>query len=107
MLHVGVPFVLDRRVEMKRVASAERLRERMLHSKHGWRARDLDRLYKGYGFEERSKVPHVVYFHPRYPYLTATVTRSSGALPAGYVDTALDLLDELDGLLSRSEDGPE
>jgi predicted RNA binding protein YcfA (HicA-like mRNA interferase family) len=68
----------------------------MARSKGGWRARDLDRLYRGFGFDHRQGGPHVVYFHPRFPTLTATVTRSSGTLPKGYIETAMELLDLLD-----------
>jgi hypothetical protein len=48
----------------------------------------------------------VVYFHPRFPTLTATVTRSSGTLPKGYVETALELLDLLDALVDRDREVP-
>jgi predicted RNA binding protein YcfA (HicA-like mRNA interferase family) len=76
----------------------------MRRSKSGWRARDLEHLYAGFGFHTRSRGPHVVYFHPDYPQLQATVTRSSGSLPPGYVATALDLLDELDKILADARE---
>ena len=83
-------------------SAATKLRARMARTKSGWRARDLDRLYRGFGFDARQRGPHVVYFHPRFPILTAAVTRSSGALPPGYVETALDLLDRLDALIGQA-----
>ena len=82
-------------------SAATKLRARMARTTSGWRARDLDRLYRGFGFVARNRGPHVVYFHPRFPTLTAAVTRSSGALPRGYVETALDLLDRLDEFIGQ------
>ncbi len=68
----------------------------MARSKGGWRARDLDRLYRGFGFEYRKGGPHTVYFHPRFPDLTAAVTHASGTLPPAYVTDALELLNLLE-----------
>jgi hypothetical protein len=79
-----------------------KLRARMGRSASGWRARDLERLYRGFGFVKRQRGPHDVYFHPRFPHLTATVTRASGTLPPGYVEAALDLLDALDALVAQA-----
>lgn len=83
-------------------SAAAKLRGRMGRSKSGWRARDLARLYRGFGFTERQGGAHTVYFHPRFPTLTATVTRSSGTLPKGYIETALELLILLEALIEQA-----
>lgn len=58
--------------------------ERTRHTKAGWRLRDLDRLYVGFGFERVEGARHTLYVHPSYPELRATVTRSDPP-PIGYV----------------------
>ena len=83
--------------------SANRLRERMRRSKTGWGFDDLDLLYKGHDFVRREGGKHVIYTHSKYPELRATVSRSS-SLDAGYIRSALQLLDQLD-VLQRSASG--
>ena len=73
---------------------AQKLFERMTRSKSGWKARDLEALYLGFGFQKREGGKHVVYSHPEFPQLRATVTRARN-LPRGYVQTALSLINEL------------
>ena len=70
------------------------LLQRMRNSKNGWRFRDLDRLYTGFGFESREGGSHCVYSHPEHPELIATVTRSR-TLAVGYIVHALSLIDAL------------
>lgn len=83
--------------------AAEKLRERMRATKHGWTADDLESLYEGFGFTYRDRGKHRVYSHPAYPALIATVARGN-KLPVGYVQFALKLLDRLDDL--QQEDNP-
>jgi hypothetical protein len=71
------------------------LLERMRRSKTGWRGRDLENLYVGFGFERDYGAKHTLYIHPDHLDLRATVTRSSGVLPTGYVSTAVKLVDTL------------
>jgi hypothetical protein len=68
------------------------LLERMRRSKSGWRFRDLDELYRGFGFEMTEGKKHRLYVHPSHPDLRATVTRSS-TLPIGFVGRAVRLVD--------------
>lgn len=77
------------------MAEPLRLLERMRRSKADWRLRDLHRLYVGFGFEWEEGTRHRLYTHRQYPDLYATVTRSSGPLPVGYVSEAVRLIDRL------------
>jgi hypothetical protein len=79
------------------MTAAEKLRQRMQQTKAGWTPDDLDRLYRGFGFRMRNGEKHRVYIHDQYPRLRATVRRST-PLPKGYIETALELLSELDRL---------
>lgn len=72
-----------------------KLRVRMSASKSGWGWKDLDRLYTSYGFVKREGGKHTVYWHPDRPGLLATVARH-GSLPAGYVRTALRLINDFE-----------
>ena len=82
--------------------SVERLLQRMRRSKAGWSCVDLDRLYRGLGFEMREGGKHRVYIHPKFPELRATVTRSR-SLAKGYIDHALDLADRLEEMGAEHE----
>lgn len=74
--------------------SAEDLFERMQRSKTGWGFKDLDTLYRGFGFECREGAKHVLYIHPEYPELIATVARHR-SLPIGYINDAIKLIKRL------------
>jgi hypothetical protein len=85
------------------MTSAEKLYQRMRRTKAGWRPSDLDRLYKGFGFEVVEGAKHTLYIHPEFPNLRATVTRSR-SLAVGYIEHALQVIAELKkgrGSLSR------
>ena len=85
------------------MTSAEKLYQRMRRTKAGWRPSDLDRLYRGFGFEVVEGAKHTLYSHPEFPNLRATVTRSR-SLAVGYIEHALQLIAELKkgrGSLSR------
>jgi len=86
-----------------KVGKAEKLLQRMRDSQAGWKPNDLDRLYRYYGFKVREGGKHCVFFHPKYPYLMATVKRSNN-LGKGYIRDAIDLVDKLIKL-EDEEDG--
>ncbi len=73
------------------MTSAEKLYQRMRRTKAGWRPSDLDRLYRGFGFEVVQGAKHTLYIHPEFPNLRATVTRSR-SLAVGYIEYALQLI---------------
>jgi hypothetical protein len=79
---------------MGHLEAAEKLLERMRASKAGWGENDLETLYLAFGFQFREGNHHRVYFHPKYPYLYATVARHR-SLAKGYVSTAVKLIDQL------------
>jgi hypothetical protein len=68
--------------------------EQMRRSKAGWRHKDLDALYQGFGFELEEGGKHALYVHPAHPDLRATVTRARD-MPKGYVSYAVKLVDAL------------
>lgn len=82
---------------MNAVASkAEKLLGKMRHSQSGWRRRDFETLYLGFGFIKKvERGSHTIYQHPGYPELTATVSRSSGDLHAAYARQAIKYIDRL------------
>ena len=71
-----------------------KLLEQMRGSKAGWGRRDLDRLYKSFGFHIRHGSAHDIVIHPKYPFLRATLPRHS-SLARGYVEYAVKLVDKL------------
>lgn len=86
------PYVL------KPSGSAEKLRANMANNKTGWGQSDLDALYVGFGFVLREGGKHRMYYHPFFPQLTDAVSRQND-LPLGYVQSALKLIDKLEGLI--------
>ncbi len=73
----------------------EKLRRKMRRSPAGWRLRQLHRLYTSYGFSRREGSRHVIYHHPEYPELRATVARHDPVRNV-YVRDALNLIDRLE-----------
>ena len=57
-------------------SKAEKLLERMRRSKSGWKRRDLEKLYEGFGFVLHHGAKHDYYQHPGYPMLRDTLKRS-------------------------------
>jgi hypothetical protein len=76
------------------MTSAEKLYQRMRRTKAGWRPSDLDKLYRGFGFEVVEGAKHTLYIHPEFPNLRATVTRGR-SLAVGYIEHALELIKAL------------
>lgn len=76
------------------MSKAEKLLQRMRQSKKGWKAKDFETLYLGFGFEKHEGGKHTHYIHPRYTDLIATVGRHN-ELATGYAQTAVQLIAEL------------
>ena len=76
------------------MSAADKLFERARRSKAGWRLEELRRLYRGFGFDLEEGAKHIMFIHPRYPQLTATVTRSR-TLAVGYIARAVELITTL------------
>lgn len=72
---------------------AEKLLERMRASQAGWNPQDLEKLYRSFGFDVREGGKHIIYFHPKYPFLMATVKRSK-ELGKGYIRDAINLINK-------------
>ena len=79
------------------MSQADKLLERMKNSKAGWGADDLHALYVGFGFEFREGGRHVIYIHPKFPELRATVARHK-TLAIGYIQHAISLIEKLKDL---------
>ena len=82
------------------------LLDRMRRSKTGWRARDLERLYVGFGFRLTEGAKHTLYRHPKHKELRATV-KWADPIPTGYVVTAVRLVDAHIALQSSEADNAE
>jgi hypothetical protein len=78
------------------------LLERMRHSKAGWKRKDLDTLYGGFGFVIRGGKSHDIVSHPDYPHLRDTLPRSKRVLKA-YVKNAIRLIEELQRLQTEDK----
>jgi hypothetical protein len=76
-------------------SKAEKLLERMRRSKSGWKRKDFDTLYEGFGFTIRSGSSHDIVSHPDFPELRDTLPRHSGELGKSYAKDAVKLVDEL------------
>ncbi len=74
--------------------SAKKLLERMRRTKSGWKPKDFDTLYSGFGFVKIEKTNHTAYKHPKYPDLYDLVARH-GKLADGYASDAVKTIDEL------------
>lgn len=85
------------------MTAAEKLLARMRRSKSGWKYKDLDTLYRVFGFEVHEGKEHTMYIHPDFPQLRATVTRHR-SLPIGYIQHAIKLVDELKKLQGEGYD---
>jgi hypothetical protein len=70
------------------------LLEQMRKSKSNWKKEDIEKLYKEFGFIIRHGSNHDIVTHPEFPKLRATLARHR-ALPKGYVQFAVKLIDQL------------
>lgn len=74
-------------------SSAEKLLERMRRSKSGWKRKDIESLYEGFGFVLHHGSKHDYYKHPDYPKLRDTLKRSR-TIPEYNVRKAVRLIDK-------------
>lgn len=73
-------------------SKAEKLLERMRRSKSGWKRKDIESLYEGFGFELHHGAKHDYYRHPNYPELRDTLKRSR-TVPEYNARNAVRLID--------------
>ena len=73
---------------------ADRLLARARASKADWTRRELDQLYRAFGFEIRHGSKHDIVVHPEHPELRATLTRSD-PLAIGYITWAVKMIEAL------------
>ena len=76
------------------MSRGEKLLARMRASKADWSAEEVVRVYLWAGFEVEQGAKHIVVQHPIHPALITTVRRGN-PLPTGYIETLLELVDEL------------
>jgi len=69
----------------------QKLFERMLNTRHGWKERDLEILYSSFGFAAKESTRHRKYWHPQRPELYAFVPRHR-SVKAVYVASAIKLI---------------
>jgi hypothetical protein len=75
-------------------SKAKKLLERMRNSKVGWKRKDLDDLYLGFGFIITHGKSHDIVKHPSFPTLRTTLPRHN-FLAKGYVEFAIKLVDKV------------
>jgi len=80
------------------------LLEQMRKSKSNWKKADIEKLYTEFGFVIRHGSSHDVISHPDFPFLRATLARHK-ALPKGYVQFAVKLIDKLLELKKEGNNG--
>lgn len=76
-------------------AKKSNLLQRGKYSPTGWKRRELDKLYKGFGFIIKHGRKHDIAIHPEYPQLRGTLTRSSGELHRDYISHAVKMIEKL------------
>lgn len=74
---------------------AEKLLQQMRQSTANWSSNDLERLYRGFGFEIRHGGNHDIAKHPQYPYLRGTIPRHTSDPATGYIIHAIKTIDRL------------
>lgn len=84
-------------------AKANSLLQRARASQNGWMKKDLEKLYKAFGFIIEEGRSHTLARHPDHPELAATITRSSKELPTAYIKTAVSLIEKCIELESKNE----
>jgi hypothetical protein len=84
-------------------SKAEKLLERMRYTKSGWKRRDLDSLYEGFGFVITAGRSHDIVRHPRFKQLRTTLPRHNQiAIP--YVAYAIKMIDRLHKLEEETDE---
>lgn len=72
----------------------DKLFERMLNSRHGWKDNDLESLFLSFGFKIKEGHRHRMFWHPRHPELYAFVPRHR-EVKGIYIRIALRLIHRL------------
>ncbi|MEO8610009.1 MAG: type II toxin-antitoxin system HicA family toxin [Chloroflexota bacterium] len=85
---------------------ADKLLERMKASLNNWKYTDLERLYKGFGFEVRHGGNHDIFTHPDYPEIQQSVARHP-KLSKAYVQDAIDAINKLKRFQERDKQNDE
>lgn len=75
-------------------SKARKLLERMRRSKSGWKRRDLDKLYRDYGFVMTRVRNHDIVKHPMFLQLRVTLPRHTD-IAIAYVQEAVKKVDQL------------
>ncbi len=83
---------------------AAKLLDSMRRSVDNWTRRDLDTLYRGFGFKIRIGRGHDIAKHPDFPGLRATLPKKHSYLAKGYVTFAIKLIDRLHRLQGEVDD---
>lgn len=78
-------------------SDALKLLERMRRSKTGWKRKDIDTLYLGFGFTITPGKKHDIVRHPEFPQARALrdVLPRHRDIAKGYVEDAAKRVDEL------------
>ena len=74
---------------------AEKLLERMKRSQANWKRKDLDSLYRGFGFIIKHGSNHDRVMHPDYPELGKNAIPRHNAVGRVYVKMAIKLIADL------------
>lgn len=73
---------------------ASDLLEAMRRSQSNWKRRDLEALYRGFGFRIRVGAKHDITIHTKYPELRGTLPNHK-SFAKGYINQAVKLIDQL------------
>lgn len=76
------------------MAKHHKILEGMRRTKAGWKPRDFETLYTGFGFESIDLGKHTKYRHAAHPRLWTTVKRAD-PLSKAYAEDAVKLIDQL------------
>jgi len=76
------------------VARHHKILEAMRRTKAGWKPRDFEALYVGFGFDAIDLGKHTKYRHPSHPRLWTTVKRAD-PLSKAYAQDAVELIEQL------------
>lgn len=79
------------------MAKHQKILEAMRRTKAGWKPRDFEALYTGFGFESIDLGKHKKYRHPAHPTLWTTVKRAD-PLSKAYANDAVKLIDQLQAI---------
>ena len=84
----------------------EKILERMRESLANWKFTDIERLYKGFGFEVRHGANHDIFSHPDYPEIQPVVPRHKDVAKS-YVRDAIEAIDKLKSFQERDQRSDE